>query len=256
MRKSDVFFFDVYRRALVLYPPVFRRRYREQMLQTLHDADRERCAGAMCFWLQSFTDLAKSLCVERMLMKRQPIFTHALALTAILTLLGGAAALTMQQMLRRGADQPQIEMVNWYVSEIEAGVRPDEAIPPGYVDLERSLQPFVIFYNDRGKPENGTGYLDQSMPAPPAGVFDYVRSHGSEKFTWQPSRGIRIAAVVRRVAGAHPGFVLSGRSLRVVEEDESLLRRMVMFGWLALVLILALGAALLRRAQPSPHDAA
>ncbi|MFL6464517.1 MAG: hypothetical protein ACJ73N_08945 [Bryobacteraceae bacterium] len=44
---------------------------------------------------------------------------------------------------------------------------------------------------------NGTtdqcGYLDQAVPVPPPGVFDYLRSHGSNKFTWQPRRDVRIA---------------------------------------------------------------
>ena len=253
MRVTDAVLFQAYRRTLILYPQGFRIQYQEQMLLTLRDACRERRSGATRFWLNVCKDLVKSVCVERMFVKRQPVFIYAVSVALVLTLVGWAAAITIQQMLRRGADQPQVEMVNWYASEIEAGVTPDEAIPPGYVDLERSLQPFVIFYDDRGSPEKGTGYLDQSMPAPPAGVFENVRNHGSEKFTWQPSRQVRIATVVRRVTGAHPGFMLSGRSLRVVEEDESLLRRMVIFGWLAMVLVLALGATLLGRAQSAPH---
>jgi hypothetical protein len=253
MRKSDRLFFDAYRRALILYSSGFRRQYGEQMMLTLSDACGERRANMIRFWLKTFADLAKSACVERILIKRQPIFTYAFSLAMILTLLGGAAALTIQQMLRRGADQPQIEMVDWYASEIESGEKPSEAIPTGYVDLERSLQPFNIFYDDRGKPEEGTGYLNQLVPTPPSGVFEYVRSHGSEKFTWQPSRDVRIAAVIRRVTGAHPGFMLSGRSLRLVEEEESLLRRMAILGWVAVVLILVMGTAFLQRAQAKRH---
>ena len=253
MKNSDRWFYDFYRRALVLYPSEFRCQYEEQMMVTLSDACSERRIDGMRFWLKAFADLTKSACRERILMKRQPIFTYVLALTIIFTLLGGAAALTIQQMLRRGADQPQVEMVNWYAVEIESGVKPDEAIPTGYIDLERSLQPFVIFYDDQAKPEHGNGYLDQLTPAPPSGVFEYVRNHGTEKFTWQPSRRVRIAAVMRRISGAHPGFVLSGRSLRFVEEEESLLRRMTIFGWLAVVLILVLGATFLHRTQARRH---
>lgn len=125
MTKIDALLFRAYSRALVLYPTGFRRQYREQMLQTVRDAHRERHAGSMRFWLEICMDLVKSICVERVLVKRQPILTHALAVALVLTLLGGAAAITIQQILRRGADQPQIEMVNWYASEIEAGVAPD-----------------------------------------------------------------------------------------------------------------------------------
>jgi hypothetical protein len=38
-----------------------------------------------------------------------------------------------------------------------------------------------------------------------------------------------------------------------VEEEESLLRRMTIFGWLAVMLILVLGATFLQRTQAKRH---
>jgi hypothetical protein len=252
--RQRVLSFLVYERALVLYPPRFRRQYRDQMLQTLRDAHDDRKSASVRFWLHAYFDLVRSAFTEHRMTLRtellqQPVLVHALSLGLILTVLGGVAAVTMQQMLRRGADQPQIDMVNYYASEIALGTNPDDAIPPGYVDPERNLEPFVIFYNEQGKPEASTGYLDQSVPTPPAGVFRYVRSHGSENFTWQPRPHVRIAAVVRYLHRAHPGFVLAGRSLRVVERDESVLFGMTFLGWLLLVLLLASGARALERVE-------
>ena len=252
--RRRVLSFLVYERAFLLYPPQFRREYRDQMLQTLRDAHRDRKAQYTRFWLNAYFDLVRSAYTEHMKTLRtevlkQPVLFHALSLGLILTLHGGVAAVTMQQMLRRGANQPQIDMVNYYASEIASGTKPDDAIPPGYVDPERNLEPFVIFYNEQGKPEVSTGYLDQSVPTPPAGVFKYVQSHGSENLTWQPRPHVRIAAVVRYLNSSHPGFVLAGRSLRVVEEDESLLFRITFLGWLLVVLLLALGANALQRAE-------
>ncbi len=180
---------------------------------------------------------------------QRPVVFHTLALAVILTVLGGAASITMQQMLRRGANQPQIDMVDWYAGEITAGEDPGNAIPPGYVDAERSLQPFVIFYDDQGKPGPGTGYLDQALPAPPSGVFDFVRKQGSENLTWQPRPGVRLASVIKRVNGKKAGFVLAARSLRLVEEQETLLRRIAIGGWITVMLLLLGGATLLSRAQ-------
>jgi hypothetical protein len=246
--------FLVYERALLLYPRPFRRQYRDQMLQTLRDAHHDRTAHSVGFWLHAYFDLVRSAFTEhRMTLRtevlKQPVVFHALSLGLLLTLLGGVAVVTTQQMLRRGADQPQIDMVKYYASEIASGTNPDDAIPPGYVDPERNLEPFVIFYNEQGKPEASTGYLDQCVPTPPAGVFRYVRSHGSENFTWQPRPHVRIAAVVRYLHRAHPGFVLAGRSLRVVEKDERVLFRMTFLGWLLLVLLLASGARALERLE-------
>jgi hypothetical protein len=244
----------LYRGALVIYPRRLRFAYREQMLQTLRDAYRDRNVGTVHFWFRVYKDLAQSSFMERSNMMRDfvfkaPIAFHTAALALVLTLLGGAAAITMQQMLRRGANQPQIDMAQWYAGEIGAGEAPGNVIPPGYVDLERSLQPFVIFYDEQGNPGPGTGYLDQKIPTPPAGVFNFVRIHGYENVTWQPRSGVRIASVVRRINSKTPGFILAGRSLRLVEEQERLLWRIVMGGWLAVMALLLAGASLLNRAQ-------
>jgi hypothetical protein len=244
----------LYRGALVLYPTHLRREYRQQMLQTLCDAHQDRPSGAMRFWLHAYGDLLQSSFTERYFMLRdqvlrRPIVFHTFALAVILTLLGGAASVTMQQMLRRGANEPQIDMANYYAGEIGSGEDPGNVIPPGYVDAERSLQPFVIFYDDQGKPGPGTGYLDQVLPAPPTGVFDFVRKQGSENVTWQPRPGIRLASVIRRVQGKKSGFILAARSLRLVEQQEKLLWRIAVGGWITVMILLISGASLLSRAQ-------
>jgi hypothetical protein len=244
----------LYRGALVIYPLRLRCEYREQMLQTLRDAYQDRSGGPLRFWFRTYGDLVQSSLTERIHMLRedalkQPIFLHTLVLAVVLTLLGGAAAITMQQMLRRGANEPQMDMASWYAGEITAGENPGDVIPPGYVDMARSLQPFVIFYDEQGKPGPGTGYLDQAVPRPPSGVFDFVRTHGSENVTWQPRPGVRVASVIQRVNSKTSGFILAGRSLRLVEQQESLLRRMVIGGWIAIMAFLLGGASLLNRAQ-------
>jgi hypothetical protein len=120
----------------------------------------------------------------------RPIFFLALTLGIILTLWGGAASVTFQRMLRHGANEPQAQMAALYASEIASGVKPDEAIPRNYVDLERSLEPFAIFYDDQGAPTTSNGHLNQAIPSPPRGVFSYLRtptaptpSHGSPSQT-------------------------------------------------------------------------
>lgn len=243
-----------YRNSLRLYPSRLRLRYQDQLLQTVRDAHAERRSPPLFFWFHLFADLLKSCMKEHLLMIRQqaiarPIFFHALILGLILTVWSGAAAHTFQQMLRRGANQPQAQMADLYASEIASGVKPDQAIPRNHIDLERSLEPFVIFYNDQGVPTTATGYLHQAIPAPPPGVFDYLRTHHTDTVSWQPQQNVRIAAVMQRVSGPNPGFLLTGRSLRVVEEQESLFWRMVFIGWFFLVFLLIAGAVLLGRVQ-------
>ena len=114
---------------------------------------------------------------------KQAIYLHAVMLGLILTALGGAAAVTVQQTLRHGADQPQTQMADLSVSQLLSGEKPVDFVSPKHVDMGQSLEPFVIFYNDAGRPEDSTGYLDGTVPAPPSGVFDYLRKHSSDHFT-------------------------------------------------------------------------
>jgi hypothetical protein len=248
----------LYGYVLLLYPRRLRLEYREQILLSLRDAYDDCPTGKGRFWFNSFLDLLYSSLSERLYMSRdhvfrQPIAYYTLALALVLTLAGGVTAVTMQQMLRRGTDQPQVDMADWYAGEIGSGEAPGNVIPPGYVDLERSLQPFVIFYDDYGRAGTGTGYIDQSLPTPPSGVLEFVRHHGSENLTWQPRPGIRIASVIKHITGKGSGFILAGRSLRPVEEQESLLRRMFIGGWIGLMLLLLGGAFLLTRIQGRPQ---
>lgn len=263
MSRNQPTLIRLYSRFLVLYPAHLRRAHQQQMLQTLSDAHedllaspslRHRSLRTTSFWTRIFTDLLRSSAREHLSMlgislSRNPILVHAVVLGLILTVLGGAAAATFQGMLRSGANQPQAQMAAFYASEIASGVTADEAIPRGYVDLQRSLEPFVIFYNDHGEPTTSTGYLNQSIPKPPAGVFEYLRSHSTDTVTWQPQPDVRIAAVIHRVPGPDSGFILSGRSLREVEEQEAAFWRMAFSGWFVILGLLALGAILLQRVQ-------
>jgi hypothetical protein len=250
-KPPDPFLLALYRSSLRLYPWRLRLLYQDQLLQTARDAHADS-NSSLCFWSSLFADLLKSAVKEHVLMIREqvlarPIFFHALIIGLVLTLMGGSAALTFQQMLRRGANQPQIQMAASYAAEIASGVKPEQAIPRNNIDLERSLEPFAIFYNDQGMPTTSNGHLNQSIPSPPRGVFNYLRSHDTDTVTWQPQPNVRIAAVMRRVSGPTPGFILAGRSLRMVEEQESLFWRMVFLGWFLLVFLLVAGAALLSR---------
>jgi hypothetical protein len=169
----------LYRLGLRLYPLYLRRRYADQILLTLDDDGRDHRDARCRFWLRSFADLLQSSLRERLLMANdrvlaRPIVTHALILGLVFRLLGVFATGVMQQLLRRGADQPQAQMASFYASEIASGVPPPEAIPRNYIDLERSLEPFVIVYDDQARPVVSTGYLNQAIPSPPSGVFRHV----------------------------------------------------------------------------------
>jgi hypothetical protein len=243
-----------YQRLLVLYPRHLRLCYQDQILLTIRDADADRTGSSFAFWLHLFADLFRSSIQEHTRMFRSqlfahPIFFHTVTLAAVLTICGAGAAVTCQQMLRRGANQPQAQMADQLISELSSGRAPAEVIPSRKVDLRDSLAPFAIFYNEAGNPTVSSGTLDGAMPVPPAGVFDYLRHHNSDTITWQPQHGVRIAAVLRPVHGPNAGYILTGRSLKLVEEQESMFWRMAFSVWIGLLAVLACGAVLLSHAQ-------
>jgi hypothetical protein len=253
MNSSDRSLLTLYRRCLWLYPRHLQSNYSSQLLQTIRDA-RHEAKSPFRFWTGIFADLLQSSLRERILMTQtrviaRPILVHAITLSLIVTVLGVLCTMVVQQMLRRGANQPQLQMADLYAAEIASGVTPNEAIPRAYIDLERSLESFVIAYDDQSRPVASTGYLNQAIPAPPAGVFKYLRTHSVDVVTWQPQSDVRIAAVIRRISGPAPGFVLTGRSLRMVEEQESQLYTMAFGVWLFLIALIVGGAAFLGRTQ-------
>jgi hypothetical protein len=260
MNSSDSFIYPVYRLGLALFPREFRDRNAEQMLQSVRDAFHDPATRRFSFCRTLCIDLIQSCIKEHLAMLperigKHAIAVHALGLGVLLTLLGGLCMQVTQQLLRRGADQPQQQMVSLAASRLAAGEAPENVIPSAYVELGRDLQPFLIYYNDRGEPLHGTGYLDQKLPAPPAGVFDYLRSHPTDAVTWQPRHNIRIATVLERVNGPQAGFLLAGRDMVLVEKQESLLYHLSVVSWIIVLALLALGAALLSRQAGKPAQA-
>jgi hypothetical protein len=150
-----------------------------------------------------------------------------------------------QQVLRNGANDPQIQLATDAVAQLESGTPFSEAIPAANVDMARSLAPFLIAYDDQGKPLVSQAKLNGEIPVLPAGVFDHVRQHGEERVSWRPvlGRSLRIAAVVERVAGPHPGFVLAGRSLREEEARQNQVEQMAGLTWLGMLALIAIGTA-------------
>lgn len=152
----------------------------------------------------------------------------------------GLAYLTVQQSLRQGANDPQIQMAEDAASALAQGWNAEALVPLSTVDIARSLAPFMIIYDDAGNVLASSAVLHVVTPDLPAGVLDYTRAYGEDRVTWQPEEGVRIAAVVIRYEGTQSGFVLAGRSLREVEAREAQTQQLA---GLALVVTLAASLA-------------
>ncbi len=150
-------------------------------------------------------------------------------------MLSGLAYLLVQQVLRQNANDPQVQMAEDAAALLAIAKNESLPIPNEVIDYGQSLAPFLMVFDDAGNVVGSSGKLNDIIEVPPAGVLDYVREHGEDRITWQPSPTTRIAAVIIRVEGAHPGFVLAGRSLHEVEERSNMLLSLVLLGLIVML---------------------
>jgi hypothetical protein len=259
----------MYALALRLYPGRFQEAYAGAMRQSFRDALEDRAVARRELIPLVLRDLITSLFKENFAMLyetfgRPAIVYNALVLIGLSTGLALALNTIPQQVLRQGANDPQIAMAGDLAARLESGVAPAAAVPAtDGVDMARSLSPFVIVYDEQGKPVASQGVLNGQTPAPPQGVFDYVRQHGEERVSWQPvlgttsnnnektvlngggtpqrGHGVRIAAVIQRVGGAGGGFVLAGRNMREVEAREAQVGQLALLTWIGMMGVILVG---------------
>ena len=168
------------------------------------------------------------------------IFTRWIPIAIVATILCGLVLGAVQQDLRQTANDPQIQLAEDAAVAIRNGQDPQSVVPAGKVDISQSLAPYVIVFDATGRPLATSAKLGDEIPRPPAGVFDYVKQHGEDRFSWQPRAGVRSAAVVVPIGDPSSGYVLAGRSLREIENREDQLNLMVGLAWIA-----SLGTSLL-----------
>jgi hypothetical protein len=154
---------------------------------------------------------------------------------------------TVQQSLRQGLNDSQIQMAWDTAYALDHGRSIEEVIPADVIDMDRSLAPFYIIFNLAEQPVAASGFLNNSMQTVPDGVLDYVREKGENRLTWQPQPGTRIAAVI---VPYKDGYVLAGRNMREVEAREAQAGQFAGITWLlamfATFIAIAFGEIFLR----------
>lgn len=150
------------------------------------------------------------------------------ALVIGVTVAAGAVYLVGQQSLRHAADHPQAELVHDAVSRLDAGAAPSSVLPGATIDIASSGATYVIIVDRLHKVVASSATLNGDQVVPPDGVFDYVKDHGEDVITWQPSPYVRSAIVVDAF---DQGYVVAGRSLTDTEHQVSSLGLLTLAGW-------------------------
>jgi hypothetical protein len=165
------------------------------------------------------------------MMKKFTFIFSWLPLGIAVTLLSFLVYGVAQQMIRLGANTLPLQMAEDAAADLERGITPQAVIPKYNVNIETSLAPFMIVYDDKGEIISTNAVLGAKVPGLPTGVLNYTREHKENRITWQPKAGVRAATVVIRNTGDKPGFVIAGQSLREAEKLVDKLGFDVLIGW-------------------------
>ena len=171
----------------------------------------------------------------------------AIAITLMCVLLYAA----IQQNYRQSLNDPQIQIAEDVAQLVRYGSPASSLVPKQKVDIARSLSPWFAIYDATGTPVASSGVLNGSMPKPPVGIFDDLRSGkvrdagvkassneedvtqtGENRLSWQPQSDVRQAIVVVQ---AGDGFVVAGRNMREVERRIWDMESMIAIGWIAML---------------------
>jgi hypothetical protein len=149
-----------------------------------------------------------------------------LPIAVAVTVLSGTVYVVAQQVLRAGANDPQVQMAE---DAADQGVTVAAAGMPA-VDMKTSLAPWMIVYGSDRREVGGSARLHGKLPDYPVSAFDFAPVGGRHELTWEPEHGVRAATVI---VGFKGGWIVAGRSLRLVEERETLVLELSIAGWLA-----------------------
>ncbi len=163
-----------------------------------------------------------------------------LPLVFVGTLIVGFVYGAVQQDIRLGANDPQIQLAEDAANDLNNGSTAADVVANASlsartdtkVDISISLAPFLIVYGSDKQIVTAGAQLDGADPVVPDGVFNNVTSDHEARFTWQPRSGVRIATVVVK---SNTGYVLAGRSMREIELREDHIVEGAVIVWIVMV---------------------
>jgi hypothetical protein len=168
-------------------------------------------------------------------------FIYWLILVIAITFTAGTAIVSIQQVLRQSANDPQIQIAEDISLELSKGVNPAQLDSPNKTDIDKNLDPFLLVFDRSGKSLATSAALNGVIEDVPLGALQASLKKSPNLITWQPQEGVRSALAVIPFAGtastSSSGFVVIGRSLRVIESRISKLEKVIGFGWLLAIVV-------------------
>jgi hypothetical protein len=185
------------------------------------------------------------------------VIAIGLPLAAIASIILAIMYVQDQQILRQGANEPQVWMAETIAARLSAGAPISAFIPTQPVVLETDQSPYIVVYDAAGKPIAGNATVGGVLPALPVGVFGAHKDGGDtndNRITWQPAPSIRQAVVITPFESSTTrGYVLVGRSLHETQVREDVLTTRQFLGWagtmIAVLIVSIIAAYLVRKRE-------
>jgi hypothetical protein len=144
-----------------------------------------------------------------------------------------------QQSLRLGANELPTQLATDTSIKLENGQNLESALPSDKIDISKSLNTFVMVYDNNKNLVAESGMMGASKPAYPKGVLSYVDQKGESKVTWQTQTGVRFATIAIKYKD---GYIVAARSLKETEKLIDTVGKLVLLAWLAFAIFSALAS--------------
>lgn len=162
------------------------------------------------------------------------VLRHWIPLAITISMLCAIIYLVIQQDIRIGGYNPQIQMAEDMANTLNNG---KSFTPSETIDISRSLSPFYIIFDKHQLASTSTGILNGTIPIPPAGVLTSSKGTsqpGENRLTWQPQANVRIATIVVKY---NDGYVLVGRNMREIEIRIRQQSENIFIGWMSTLFV-------------------
>ncbi|MFA6494470.1 MAG: hypothetical protein WCT49_05445 [Candidatus Paceibacterota bacterium] len=139
-------------------------------------------------------------------------------------------------VIRNAANDPQNAMAMDAAFLLSHNAPMGPIVPEIGVELSRSQETFIQVYDEKGSLLDSNATLNGKSLKISKKALSYAKKHGESYTTWQPEKGVRIAAVIVAFQGQNPGFVVTGRSLYTAESRIADAAKLCLLFWTIMML--------------------
>ncbi len=167
------------------------------------------------------------------------MFSSYVVAFILITCVCGLVYVVAYQIIREGANDPQVQIARDSVPVLASGEVP--TFGPEKMDLRTSLATFLAVYDKDGNPIESNAMLDGSLPKPDKAIFDVAKEKGEYRVTWQPVPEVLQALVVVPANNEAGQFIAVGRSLAEVQRRTNMIFIITAIAWGIMLLVSFLG---------------